>query len=88
MIDAIAFVFVFRSRTSHLFNWGFASKSILYPIQRRGAFVTREDLKEGSPLAVSRNILQHLYRIKLLRPQNDLKMYAKSVTIFSGLFSS
>ena len=85
MIDAIAFVFVFRSRTSHLFN---SSKSILYPIQRRGAFVTREDLKEGSPLAVSRNILQHLYRIKLLRPQNDLKMYAKSVTIFSDLFSS
>ena len=73
----------FRSRASNLFNWGFAFKSILYPVRPLSIVRTSKTI---SPLAVSWNIFQHLYRIKLLRPHNDLKMYANPVTNFSDLF--
>jgi hypothetical protein len=58
MIDAIAFV-LFFAPIRLAFSIGTSlSKEFSISIQRRWTFIAREDLNEGSPLAVSRTIFQ------------------------------
>lgn len=71
MIECHYSCFCFSPSCVPCFRLWFLQKHSLSPL------TPWENLNEGSPLAVSRNIFQHLYRSKLLQPQNHLKKMRK-----------